>query len=277
MRATSRPYSTAEAPSSSLRRLRMQKAAHVVKHVFLPSVSDHVGIAEDPTLTNDAESEAMLVSGEQPICASDRVAGGSKCGSAKAPYVRKDSLDGIVLCDSRPARIAVHDRLRAVRGTELLVDLGDVRLRGGLADEQLSARWQRHPGRRRAGAGPLSPAARAVAQVVTSGGASRRPGSAAVNDRGETSAWRAAATTSSAGASFATKAEAPASSAANSCSSPAYIVSTTIPTSGSPARNARTRSRPVPSGRRTSVTTTSGMWYASTVEPRRRSQPLPRP
>ena len=49
-----------------------------------------------------------------------------------------------------------------------------------------------------------------------------------MNERGDTSACRAAATTSSDGASLATKADAPASSAANSCSSPAYIVSTTI-------------------------------------------------
>ena len=56
--------------------------------------------------------------------------------------------------------------------------------------------------------------------------------SGAVNERGETAACRAAATTSSLGASFGTNAEAPASRAANRCSSPAYMVSTTRPMSG---------------------------------------------
>src|SRR3954447_2879252 len=81
---------------------------------------------------------------------------------------------------------------------------------------------------------------------------------AAANDRGDTMAWRAAATTSSAGASLATKAEAPASRAANSCSSPAYIVSTTMPRSLPWPRISFTRSKPVPSGSRTSVISTSG-------------------
>ena len=46
--------------------------------------------------------------------------------------------------------------------------------------------------------------------------------------------------------------------AANSCSSPAYMVSTTRPIVRFSLRSARTTSSPEPSGRRTSVTTTSG-------------------
>ena len=60
--------------------------------------------------------------------------------------------------------------------------------------------------------------------------------------RGLAAACRAAETTSSAGASLPTKAEAPESSAAKSLSSPAYIVSTTMPSSGSLCR-ARWRQR----------------------------------
>src|SRR6478735_377113 len=82
--------------------------------------------------------------------------------------------------------------------------------------------------------------------------------SAAVKDLGETLACRAAAMTSSDGESLATNAEAPASRAPKSCSSPAYIVSTTMPMSALTVRSWRTRSSPVPSGRRTSVTTMSG-------------------
>ncbi|MDQ1675211.1 MAG: hypothetical protein QOC93_355 [Actinomycetota bacterium] len=61
--------------------------------------------------------------------------------------------------------------------------------------------------------------------------------SEAVNALGEEAACRAAATTSSDGAFFGTNALAPASSAPNSWSSPAYIVSTTMPTSGIVARS----------------------------------------
>src|SRR3954451_442472 len=91
--------------------------------------------------------------------------------------------------------------------------------------------------------------------------------SAAVKDRGETMAWRAAATTSSAGASLATKADAPASRAANSCSSPAYMVSTTIPVLWPWSRKVLTSSSPVPSGSRTSVMTTSGSSVANNRRP----------
>src|SRR3954453_23884417 len=91
--------------------------------------------------------------------------------------------------------------------------------------------------------------------------------SVAVKLVGEEAACLAAATTSSAGASFATNAEAPASSAANSCSSPAYIVSTTIPRSCPCPRISRTKSNPVPSGRRTSVITTSGWSVPNCLKP----------
>src|SRR3954447_9450022 len=91
--------------------------------------------------------------------------------------------------------------------------------------------------------------------------------SVAVKLVGEEAACLAAATTSSAGASFATKADAPASSAPNSCSSPAYIVSTTMPASGSALRICRVASSPLPSGRRTSGTTTPGLRRAASATP----------
>ena len=60
-----------------------------------------------------------------------------------------------------------------------------------------------------------------------------------MNARGDTAACRAAAITSSAGASLGTNAEAPASRAPKSCSSPAYMVSTTMPESSAlPSRTA---------------------------------------
>src|SRR6185369_5552436 len=85
-------------------------------------------------------------------------------------------------------------------------------------------------------------------------GASRRfiasARSAAVKADGDEAACRAAATTSSAGAVLGTNADAPASSAPKSWSSPAYMVSTTMPTCGLDLRRARVASRPLPSGRR---------------------------
>ncbi len=75
---------------------------------------------------------------------------------------------------------------------------------------------------------------------------------------GEEAACRAAATTSSAGAVFGTNALAPASSAPKSWSSPAYMVSTTMPIDTLDLRSARVASRPLPSGSRRSMITTSG-------------------
>src|SRR2546421_7965468 len=96
-------------------------------------------------------------------------------------------------------------------------------------------------------------------------GASRRfiasARSAAVNAEGALAACRAAATTSSAGAVFGTNALAPASRAPKSWSSPAYMVSTTMPIVLLVLRSARVASRPLPSGRRRSMITTSG-WSA---------------
>src|SRR3954452_20380320 len=96
-------------------------------------------------------------------------------------------------------------------------------------------------------------------------GASRRfiasARSAAVNALGAEAACRAAATTSSAGAVLGTKALAPASSAPNNWSSPAYMVSTTMPMLALFFRSALVASRPLPSGSRRSMITTSG-WRA---------------
>ena len=79
-----------------------------------------------------------------------------------------------------------------------------------------------------------------------------------MNALGEEAACRAAATTSSAGAVFGTKALAPASRAPKSWSSPAYMVSTTMPIDALDLRSARVASRPLPSGSRRSMITTSG-------------------
>jgi len=122
----------------------------------------------------------------------------------------------------------------------VLVQLGDVRLGGRLADiEVLGDAGDAHAVRQQlqhlafAGdsCGPVGASRRFIASARSD----------AVKAVGAEAACRAAATTSSEGAFLGTNALAPASRAPNSCSSPAYMVRTTMPTDGIAERSLRSR------------------------------------
>ena len=197
--ATSRPYSTAEAPSSRRSVVRMR--------VIMPCPSRGVRVPRLPGRWPRKGERGTGGSPDHPSMgrrllrrSTDRL---HRSGRATTDRDREGRECRFRWCSSAQAWLVAleqaephrgHDRLGPVGGAELLVELGDVGLGGRLADVELLARSRRPRGRRRAGRAPPSRAGDSCGPV----GVSRRfiasARSLAVNARGETAACRAAAT-----------------------------------------------------------------------------------